>query len=419
MGERAEGMLSPYRVLDLTDEKGWMCGKLLGDLGADVIKIEPPGGDPGRRIGPFYHDEPHPEKSLYWFAFNTGKRSITLNINTVRGQEILKTLVETADFVIESFQLGYLDKFSLGYPDLEKVNPRIIMVSITPFGQTGPYKDYKASDIVLWALGGYLYRGGDVDRSPVGVSGNNQSYLHAGAEAAAAAVMALYFRRLTGEGQQINVSIQECVAGLNVPSTASWTQKGVVPERGGLQINQAGNTIRRKSIWACKDGLVDCQLSAGPLALRVVTPLLEWMNEEGMLGDFLKEFDWVAWSFDTTCQEEIDRVNEPISRFLKTYTVAELLEGAIKRRVMLYPVSTVADIAKCKQLASRNFWSRVEHPELGTTITYPGAFIKSTEAPLRIPRRAPLIGEHNQEIYKQELGISKAELVALTEAGVI
>src|SRR3990170_4141548 len=130
MAQKTEGMLRPYRVLDLTDEKGLLCGKILGDLGADVIKIERPGGDVARSVGPFYHDELHPEKSLYWFALNTSKRGITLNIETVDGQEIFKKLVKTADFVIESFQPGYLDKLSLGYSMLEKLNPGIILVSI-------------------------------------------------------------------------------------------------------------------------------------------------------------------------------------------------------------------------------------------------------------------------------------------------
>jgi len=150
-------MLSPYRVLDLTDEKGLLCGKLLGDLGADVIKIERPGGDPARNLGPFYHGEADPEKSLFWFAFNTSKRGITLDIETTDGQEIFKRLVKGSDFVIESFPPGYMDQPGLGYSVLEKVNPRVIMVSITPFGPTGPYKDYKAPDIVAWAMGAQMY----------------------------------------------------------------------------------------------------------------------------------------------------------------------------------------------------------------------------------------------------------------------
>ncbi len=212
MAQETEGMLSPYRVLDLTDEKGLLCGKMLGDLGADVIKIERPGGDPARNMGPFYHDEVDPEKSLFWFAFNTSKRGITLDIETTDGQEVFKKLSKTADIVIESFSPGYLDKLGLEYTALEKINPQIIMVSITPFGQTGPYKDYKTSDIVAWAMGGRMQTIGDPDRRPLRISHHSQCYVHAGMEAAVGAMLALYYREMTGEGQQVDVSIQDCVA---------------------------------------------------------------------------------------------------------------------------------------------------------------------------------------------------------------
>ncbi|MFC2010644.1 CaiB/BaiF CoA transferase family protein [Chloroflexota bacterium] len=212
MGEKPDGMLSPYRALDLTDEKGLLCGKILADLGADVIKIERPGGDPARNIGPFYHDEPDPEKSLYWFAYNTSKRGITLDIETTDGKEIFKQLVKSADFIIESFPPGYLDSIGLGYSALEKIKPDIILISITPFGQTGPYKDYKTSDIVAWAMGGEMAPFGDPDRPPIRISHHSQAYLHAGTDAATGALAALYHRWTTGEGQQVDVSVHESVA---------------------------------------------------------------------------------------------------------------------------------------------------------------------------------------------------------------
>ncbi len=201
------GMLSPYRVLDLTDEKGLFCGKMLGDLGADVIKVEKPGGDSARKIGPFYQDDPNPEKSLFWFAFNTSKRGITLDIEKPEGQEIFRKLIESTDVVVESFPPGYMDKLGFGYSELGKINPGLVMVSITPFGQTGPYRDYRTSDIVAWALGGYLYDFGDDDRPPIRISHHSHAYLHAASEAATGAVMALYYREITGEGQHVDVSI--------------------------------------------------------------------------------------------------------------------------------------------------------------------------------------------------------------------
>ena len=205
-------MLGGYRVLDLTDEKGLLCGKMLGDMGADVIKVERPGGDTARSLGPFYHDEIHPERSLFWFAMNTSKRGITLDIETADGQEIFKKLVKTADFVIESFQPGYLDKLGLGYSMLEKLNPGIILVSITPFGQTGPYKDWKTSDIVSWAMSGEMVMWGEAEDPPVKISGHSQAYMCAGADACMGAVTALLHRSIAGEGQQVDVSIFEsCV----------------------------------------------------------------------------------------------------------------------------------------------------------------------------------------------------------------
>src|SRR3972149_1678553 len=181
--EEKEAPLSPYRVLDLAGETGLMCGKILGDGGADVIKIEPPGGDPARNIGPFYKDVPHAERSLYWWALNTSKRGVTLNLETADGQEIFNRLVPTADIIVETFDPGYLDSLELGYEELSAINPKVILVSITPFGQTGPYRDWKTADIVGQALGGYMYLNGDRERAPTKV-GPPQAYFQAGAQGA-------------------------------------------------------------------------------------------------------------------------------------------------------------------------------------------------------------------------------------------
>ena len=426
-----EGMLSPYRVLDLTDEKGLFCGKLLGDLGADVIKIEPPGGDPARNIGPFYHDEPDPEKSLFWWAYNTSKRGITLDIETAEGQEIFKRLVKSADFIIESFSPGYLHKLGLGYPALEEINPRVILVSITPFGQTGPYEDYKAPDIVAWAMGGEMYPFGDGDRPPTRISHHPQSYLHAGLEAAAAAMIAHHYREMTGEGQQVDVSIQECVARqFGVYTLALWDMEKVVRPRGkGHPVHHipAADTTEHSRRWfhPCKDGYVGWAYWYGAMAKRYNPQFVEWLDSEGMADDFIKEFDASevdVLTLSNERSEEMDRISETADRFFITHTKAELLEGALKRGVMLYPVSTVKEIyedAHRMHLDAREFWTEIEHPELGTTITYPGAFAHSSGKPPRVSRRAPLIGEHNQEVYEKELGISREELLILKQAKVI
>jgi benzylsuccinate CoA-transferase BbsE subunit len=397
-----EGMLSPYRVLDLTDEKGLLCGKILGDLGADVVKIEKPGGDPARTVGPFYRDDPDPEKSLFWFAYNSSKRGITLDIETADGRVIFKRLVESADVVIESFPVGYMENLGMGYQELEKVNPGIIMVSITPFGKTGPYKDFKTSDVVAWALGGYMYTVGDPDRGPARISHHSQAYLHAGGRAAVGTMLALYHREMTGEGQQVDVTVQESVAAISIFHTPYWDMLKTNSLWSG---EISGNVHRMKQIWPCKDGYVVYSYWGGSEGMRRSRPLIEWMDSEGMADEFLKTFDWSKFSTGKATRETIDRI--------------ELLEGAVKFRSMLYPVSTAKDIVESPQLTARNFWVEVEHPELGATIKYPGGFAHCTETSPGISRRAPLIGEHNREIFGKELGISTQELLVLRQAGII
>ena len=214
--------MAPYRVLDLTDERGLLAGKIFADLGADVIKIERPGGDPARSVGPFYKDVPDPQRSLFWFAYNTGKRSITLNIESSEGQELLKSLVKSADLLVESFPPGYMDKLGLGYQVLSELNHRLIMTSITPFGQTGPYASWKGPDIVPWAMGCYMWMTGEPGRAPLRISHPPQAYLHASAMAAVGSLMALRYRAMTGEGQHVDVSAQQCPVWMLTHTYAYW-----------------------------------------------------------------------------------------------------------------------------------------------------------------------------------------------------
>lgn len=409
-------MLSPYRVLDLTDEKGLFCGKLLGDLGADVIKIEKPGGDPARQLGPFYHDEIDSEKSLLWFALNTSKRGITLDIEKADGKDIFKRLVKNADFVIESYPPGYIARLGLDYCSLEQINPRLILVSITPFGQTGPYSNYKASDITLWGMGGELYLTGDLDRPPVRISHYSQAYLHASTEAAVGAMVALHYLLMSGEGQQVDVSIQECVTRVSHQfSTIPWDTTGLIAQRG----ERLWEPSRRMRIWPCKNGYVQWQYWSGSTGERRNRPLIQLMEDKGMSDEFLMAIEWLKFDFRTTSQDLVDKIEEPTRRFFMAYTKEELYEEALKRRIQLCPVNTVADIVHDVQLTARGYWVDLGHPELGTTITYPGAFTHASETPPRVTRRAPLIGEHNYAIYEEELGLSRQELIALKQAAII
>lgn len=418
-----ESLLGRYRVLDLTNERGLLCGKILGDLGADVIKIEPPGGDPARNIGPFYKDILHPEKSLFWFALNTSKRGITLNIETADGQEIFRRLVKTADFVIESFEPGYLDKLDLGYSALEQINPRIIMTSITPFGSTGPYAHYKASDITLGAMGGFTYLSGEPDKAPCRIS-LPQSYLVGGLHGAMGSMIAHYYRESSGEGQHVDVSIQQGIIYFMMNAIEMWDVMRINTRRSGLWAIVERPTLlgplRTQYYWPCKDGYVMFFLGGGAYKGFVdsSTALVELMEQEGMAGD-LKGYDWRNFDTYQISQSELDRKSRAIAEFFLTKTKQQLYEAAIKKGIMLAPLCEVNDVVESNQLNARGYFVTVEHPELGDVITYPGAPIKLSEAPWKISHRAPLIGEHNVEIYENELGVSRGQLAILRGANVI
>ena len=411
-------ILESFRVLDLTDEKGFLCGKILADLGADVIKVEKPGGDKARNIGPFYHNIPHPEKSLYWFAYNLNKRGITLNIETKDGQEIFRRLVKASDFVVESFPVGYMDKLGLDYSALSKINPRIVMTSITAFGQTGPYKNYKASDIVSMAMGGLMYITGTPERPPVRIT-FPQAYLQASAHAAAATMIAHYYRETSGEGQHVDVSMQQCVVWGLANAISLWELNRMILKRVGSYLSGRWTGTKQRLVSQCKDGYVLYVVMGGAFGAKTNRGIVQWMEEEGMTNEFLQKMDWDAFDMAKQTQEQQDKVEEPIARFFLKHTKAELYEGAFKRGIMLAPVSSPKDIIKNAQLKARDFWVNVEHPELGITVSYPGAFIKASETPCVIKRRAPLIGEHNLEVYEGELGLSRAEICALKQADVI
>ena len=427
MTDNTGGLLSPYRILDLTDERGFLCGKLLGDLGADVVKIEKPGGDPARSIGPFYHGIPDPEKSLYWWAFNVNKRGITLNIETTDGQEIFKKLVKGVDFVIESFDPGYMERLGLGYPVLSQINPGVILTSITGFGQTGPYKDYKASDVTLWSLSGEGYVTGDPDRAPL-MPSFPIAYLFAATSGAVGAMVALCHRAVTGEGQHVDAPAYLSLgwaSGAEVQGLWS-VDKTIVKRSGGTwlraQTGTSGTDVKYISlplIYQCKDGNVRFMPFVEEGMLPSTMGLTKWVIEEDVASETLKKVEWRTWNWQTVSQETVDEIMQSFTRFFMKHTKAELWEGAQKRGIQLYPLLTSSDMLEFEQLHIRDYWEEVEHPELNATITYPGAFVKMTEEPCRIRRRAPLIGEHNEEIYVKELGVSPEELQVLKQARVI
>jgi crotonobetainyl-CoA:carnitine CoA-transferase CaiB-like acyl-CoA transferase len=413
-----KAIFAGYRALDLTDEKGSLCGKLLADLGADVIKVETPGGDPSRKIGPFWHDMPHLEKSLNWFAFNANKRGITLDIETSDGKEIFRKLVKTANFVIESFSPGYMDELGLGYAELNRINPKIIMTSISPFGQKGPYAHFKSSDLVCMAMGGLMYITGEPDRPPVRVS-VPQAYLHASVEAASGTVMAQYYCQRTGRGQHVDVSIQESVVHCLANARTFWVLNRRIVERGGIYIRwQSAIGAGQRIIYECQDGYITFVVYGGTVGEKSNQALIEWMKAENAAPQFLLEENWAALDMPKVTQEKFDQFADAFGNFFRRFTKAEILSEFYRRGIMGYPVSTAKDVLNSSQLEAREFWANIEHPELGTTMDYPGAFVKMSETPLCVSRRAPLIGEHNEEIY-QEFGYSKEDLGILKQASVI
>lgn len=413
------GLLGGCRVLDLTDEKGHLCGKVLGDFGADVIKVEKPGGDSSRNIGPFYRDVADPEKSLFWFASNTSKRGITLDVELPDGRELFNRLLETADIVVESFDPGYVGDIGLGFSELRKIKPDIIMTSITPFGQTGPYAHYVGSDLVGSAMGGLARILGDLGRPPVRIGYVPQAYFHAGLQGALGSTMAYYHRELTGVGQHVDVSMQDAIALTLMNAVEIYDMlKANLVGLGQFFVSvrpEPAGVLFTRTIVPCKDGYVTMMFGGGAFGGVVESSraLVDWANEEGMALE-LKDFDFATqWDNSTLTQEESDRRNAIIDEFIKTKTKTELYEQAVKRGILLAPCNTIEDLSTNAQLEARGFWEKVEHPELGETITYPGAPVKVQEAPWRIWRRAPLIGEHNDEVYAGELGLSREQLAIL------
>jgi crotonobetainyl-CoA:carnitine CoA-transferase CaiB-like acyl-CoA transferase len=395
--------LAGLRILDLTDLKGAMCAKLFGDMGADVIKIEPPEGDAMRRIGPFLDGKPHPERSLLFWFYNTSKRGITLDLNQPAGQELVKQLAAKADVLVESAAPGTLARIGLGYDELKQINPNLVLTSITPFGQTGPYRGYRSSDMVAEALGGMIWTNGFPDEPPLHAMGL-QAYHSASFFAAIGTLLALLTRDGLGEGQWVDVSMQEAVAGA-VEHVAPFYHQGLGIEsrRGSLHWSRYFRVAR------CRDGYVmHCSLGDW-------TSLVEWVKGDEKAQD-LEDTRWEDLVYR---REHAEHLFDILDDWAKDYSVAELMEGAQLRRIPYAMVRSPEALADDPQLNDRGFFSTIEHPELGRTVQYPGGPIHFTVTPWRIARRPPLLGEHNTEIYDKELGLEADRLSALKQAGVI
>ncbi len=415
-------MLSCYRILDLTTAKAFICGRALADFGAEVIKIEKPGGDPARFRPPFYKDDPDPEKNLLWFAFNANKKGITLDIEKPEGKEIFKKLVKTADVVLESFAPGYLDSLLLGYKDLNEINPGIVLTSITGFGQEGPYRNYKDPDIVVRALGGMVYTAGYDDRPPLTTSYEHTHTLGA-MNGAAGTMIALSHRVHTGLGQHVDASTQQaldivCSAEMEGP----YAFFGEVSTRHGRAraavTLKDGSTFYNPLLWPCKDGYMALNLLLNPSAAKNNRSMMEYIKKDDIEIGYLEGWEWETKSWEHMTREQVDILMDVIGKFFMNHTKSELLELAVENRFQLGPCNNAADILAYPQLEARNFWQEIEHPELGVRLKYPGGAVTTTQGYVGVRFRAPLIGEHNDETYKA-LGLSDGELKTLKKQKVV
>jgi len=418
MVDNAPGALRGYRVLDLCDDRGLFCGRILADLGADVVQVEPPGGSRARRIGPFYHDLPHTEGGLFWQAYAANKRSITLDLTTPDGHDLLLRLVAGAHFLIESFGPGCMDSWGLGSNALQRANPSLIMASVSPFGDSGPYSRFLADDIVLQGMGGLMYPTGEPERPPVRVSAP-QAYLNASAEAAVGCLLAHCHREATGQGQHVDVSAQQAMVWTLMDAQQTWDVNHVVLKRAGIDRLRGSTGVRLRNLWRSQDGWVCYSLHGGPMGLASNRALVSWMAERGSAPDFLKQYDWSVFDWGTVTQQEADRLYEPISHFFLGHTKETLYREARRRGFLLYPVLTITEIVTNPQLAARDFFSEVQPAVATGPLAFPGHFAKLSATPLAWRRPAPFLGEHNEDIYGGELGLTRQRLAALKAGGII
>jgi crotonobetainyl-CoA:carnitine CoA-transferase CaiB-like acyl-CoA transferase len=410
-------MLSPYRVLDLTTQRGLLCGQILGDLGADVVHVEPPGGSAARRLGPFAGDVPHPDRSLFWWAQTRNQRGITLDLDAADGRAILRRLAASAHFVLESDEPGAMARRGFGPDALLAINPSLVHVSITPFGEDGPKARWAASDLVLLAAGGPLLLTGDDDRPPVRLP-LPQAWLHAAAEAAVGAMIAHHERQRSGRGQHVDVSAQQAVA----LATQSYILCAAVraPQVRRMAGGIKHGKLNARFVYPARDGFVTITFlfgsAIGPFARRI----MEYVHDEGFCDATTRDKDWIHYGDLLLRGEEplaeFERVKACIEACTRSKTKGELLEAALARGLLIAPVSTLDEVRASPQLAAREYWQPMDHPELGRTVSYPGPFARFGAAPIRYRRRPPMVGEHNREIYVGELGL---DLDDLTRRGIV
>ena len=392
--------LSGLFVLDLSENiSGPFCTKLLADYGAEVIKIEKPvEGDPARRMGPFFSDEPHREKSGIFLFLNANKKGITLNLGGKGGIAIFEKLVEKADIVVENLGPRVMAGLGLDYQALAKINPSLIMTSISYFGQSGPYRDYQGSDIIAQAMGGLMQLTGEPEREPLKLPGS-QAEFQAGLNAAVATLCALYFRDQTGEGQHIDVSVQEAAASILESAVATYSYSGFIRGRlGSRHPLQCPSRVMR-----CQDGWIHVQAGANwdHFAAFLQTPQL---MEPRLASIFRYHY--------------ADEAEGLIQPWLMKHGAEEIFASGQEWRIPFAMVLGIEELGEDPQYKARGSFPEIDHPIAGR-FAYPGAPFKMSETPWQIARPAPLLGEHNEEVYVGRLGLSNDDVARLRKNGVI
>jgi benzylsuccinate CoA-transferase BbsE subunit len=399
----ADAALAGRRVLELADESGVYCGKLLADMGADVIKIERPGGDATRDIPPFLGERPGEDASLFFLYMNTSKRGVTLDIATPEGRDLFERLAAMADLVVETFPPGHLDDLGLGYRALAEANPGLVLTSITGFGQTGPYRDFKSSDLVASALGGSMYVTGEAADPPVTLAGS-QAHVIASTFAAASSLIALHRSRVSGEGQHVDISALETMTAVtHICGAGKWLDDGIIPRRNGTSLFASVPS----GAYRCRDGLVYLMVNR-PLHWKA---LAQWIHEVTGNEEVLDPMFEGPSSNRLPYRELLDLY---VSEMTSQFPVDEVYREGQRRHIAFTPVNTAAAVARDAHLAERGYFARVEHPAAGP-LHIPGAPYRHAATPWRIARPAPRVGEHNAELYGGELGLSEATLRAYAE----
>lgn len=429
---RAIGWLAPYRVLDLTDQRGLLAGQMLAKLGAEVIQVEAPQGSSARSVGPFAPDTGSGPRSLYWTAYCAGKRGITCNLDKLEGQALFRELVRSADFLIESEDPGLMARRGLDYTSLQAIRPGLIHVSITAFGSKGPKAHWANTELTLWASGGPLLPAREPGKTPMRVT-VPQAYLHASADAACGALIAHFARVRDGLGQHVDISVQQSAAQSTLASILSAAvghdDFSIRPEpkaNGKKTLDLSGSGARtRRSKWKVADGLVEMHLAMGPASGRFTNNLFAWLSELGACSEQFASWDWVTVPGRIESGEIDDdmlaTVRAEVETFLAPRKKRELVEEAIRRKILLAPIATVEDLVQSPHHAARGYFQEVEEADLRFRLPGPFAFAMSevSTEPFCSIAAAPSIGQDNAAIYGELCGMSGSEIDQLRAAEVI